>query len=75
MTQPVAGHANQFFGGIGGEEMAHKGSPGQWGCGASRALQQVLGRGTLLGTLIGGDNYVSEQRARAVAAITGYSRT
>ena len=43
--------------------------------GASRALQQALGdQGTLIGTLIGGDNYVSEQRDEAVAAISEHVR-
>src|SRR5256712_12854832 len=76
MIQPVrvVHYVNQFFGGIGGEEMAHVGvSLASGVVGASRALQQALGlQATLLGTLIGGDNYVSEQRAEAVAAITGH---
>ena len=76
MIQPVrvVHYVNQFFGGIGGEEMAHVGvSLANGVVGASRALQQALGtQGTLLGTLIGGDNYVSEQRDEAIAAITGH---
>src|SRR6266567_1443946 len=74
MIQPVrvVHYVNQFFGGIGGEEMAHVGVSFADGVvGASRALQQALGtQGTLLGTIIGGDNYVSEQRDEALAAIT-----
>ena len=73
MAQPlrVVHYVNQFFGGIGGEDMAHVGvSLADGVVGASRALQQALGdQGTLIGTLIGGDNYVSEQRDAAVAAI------
>ena len=76
MIQPVrvVHYVNQFFGGIGGEEMAHVGvSLANEVVGASRALQQALGtQGTLLGTIIGGDNYVSEQRDEAIAAITGH---
>src|ERR671934_589980 len=76
MIQPVrvVHYVNQFFGGIGGEEMAHVGvSLADGVVGASRALQQALGtQGTLLGTIVGGDNYVSEQRDEAIAAITGH---
>jgi glycine reductase len=76
MIQPVrvVHYVNQFFGGIGGEEMAHVGiSLANEVVGASRALQQALStQGTLLGTIIGGDNYVSEQRAEAIEAITGH---
>jgi len=79
MTQPVhvVHYVNQFFGGIGGEEMAHVGvSLASGVVGASRALQQALGsQATLLSTLIGGDNYVSEQRDEAVAAITGHLKS
>lgn len=78
MAQPVrvVHYVNQFFGGIGGEEMAHVGvSLADGVVGASRALQQALGdQGTLIGTLIGGDNYVSEQRDEAVAAISEHVR-
>jgi len=68
----VVHYVNQFFGGIGGEDMAHVGvSLADGVVGASRALQQALGdRGTLVGTLIGGDNYVSEQRHAAMTAIS-----
>src|SRR5215510_14652356 len=76
MIQPmrVVHYVNQFFGGIGGEEMPRVGiSLADGVVGASCALQQALGtQGTLLGTLIGGDNYVSEQRAEAIEAITGH---
>lgn len=76
MPQPVrvVHYVNQFFGGIGGEDMAHVGvSVAESAVGASRALQQALGdQGTLVGTLIGGDNYVSEERDAALAAMTAH---
>ena len=76
MIQParVVHYVNQFFGGMGGEEMAYVGiSLADGVVGASRALQQALGtQATLLGTLIGGDNYVSEQREEAIESITGH---
>lgn len=78
MAQPVrvVHYVNQFFGGLGGEEMAHIGVSLAAGVvGASRALRQALGeQGTLLGTLMGGDNYVSEQRDAAIAAISEHLR-
>lgn len=78
MAQPmrVVHYVNQFFGGIGGEEMAHVGiSLAEGVVGASRALQQALGeRGSLVGTLIGGDNYVSEQRQAALDAMRTHLR-
>src|SRR5437588_7175244 len=78
MIQPVrvVHYVNQFFGGIGGEDMAHVGvSLADGVVGASRALQQALGdQGTLVGTLIGGDNYVSEQRDAAITAISAHLR-
>ena len=69
MIQPVrvAHYVNQFLGGIGGEEMAHVGvSLANGVVGASRALQQALGvQGTLLGTIIGGDNHQAQFRGRS----------
>lgn len=71
MSIRVVHYVNQFFGGIGGEEQANIGvSLTTEPVGASRALQQALGtRGTVIGTLIGGDNYVSEQQEEADAAL------
>src|SRR5262249_56098707 len=78
MAQPlrVVHYVNQFFGRVGGEDMAHVGvSLADGVVGASRALQQALGdQGTLIGTLIGGDNYISEQRDAAIAAISEHLR-
>ncbi len=79
MPQPwrVVHYVNQFFGGIGGEDQAHVGISVAAGVvGASRALQQALGeQGSVVGTLIGGDNYVSEQRDEALAAMRSQLRT
>ena len=78
MAQPlrVVHYINQFFGGMGGEEAANVGvslTPGT--VGASRALQHALGQqGTVIGTLIAGDNYVNEQHDAAMAAITAHLR-
>lgn len=62
---------NQFFGGLGGEEKANTPVEVRAGpVGPGRALQHVLGeQGTLVGTVIGGDNYMSEQRTEALAAV------
>src|SRR2546428_13289308 len=74
MAQPlrVVHYVNQFFGGIGGEDLAHIGvSLADGGVGARRAPQQGLGdQGMLIGTLIGGDNYVSEERHAEITAIS-----
>src|SRR4030095_9009890 len=76
MIQPVrvVHYVNQFFGGIGGEEMAHGGvSVATGAAGGSPVLSGRLGtQVSLLGTIIGGDNYVSDQRDEAIAAITGH---
>jgi glycine reductase complex component B subunit gamma len=62
---------NQFFGGLGGEDKANTPVEVRAGpVGPGRALQHVLGeRGTLVGTVIGGDNYMSEQRTEALSAV------
>jgi betaine reductase len=65
----VVHYLNQFFGGVGGEE--HAGHPIEVRPGAvgpGRALQAILGqRAEIVATVIGGDNYVSEQRGEAMA--------
>ncbi len=59
----VVHYINQFFGGIGGEEHANlppeiRAEP----VGPARALQQALGdTGTVVATVIAGDNYVVEE--------------
>jgi glycine reductase len=64
-------YLNQFFAGIGGEEKAN--IPVQVIEGVSgpgRALQQKLGEaGTVVATVVGGDNYVNEERDDALTAI------
>src|SRR5690348_17016531 len=78
MAQPlrVVHYVNRFFGGIGGEDTARCGvSLADGVVGASCALQPALGdQATLIGTLIGGDNYVSEQRDGALVAISEHLR-
>jgi len=67
----IAHYVNQFFGGIGGEEHAHASLEVRDGpVGPGRALQQVLGgQGTVVATLICGDDYVAEREDEAGAAI------
>jgi len=65
----VVCYVNQFFGQLGGEEKAGV-SPqlAQGAVGAARAVQQALGdAGTVVATVICGDNYVAEQTERAVS--------
>lgn len=65
MAKPVKviHYINQFFGGIGGEEHANLPPDIREGpVGPGRALQQALGEaGTVVGTVIAGDNYVVEE--------------
>jgi glycine reductase len=67
----VVHYLNQFFAGIGGEEMANIPPRVQDGpVGSGRALQQTLkNEGTVAATLICGDNYLNEARDKAIAAI------
>ena len=62
---------NQFFAGIGGEDMANIPPRLQEGSvGSGRPLQQVLtDEGTIVATLICGDNYLSDAPDKAFAAI------
>ena len=73
MTTPVriVHYVNQFFGGLGGEEQANMSVQARGGAvGPGRALQQALGtQGSVVGTLIGGDNYVVEDQAAAVRGL------
>ncbi len=73
MVEPVRflHYVNQFFGGVGGEEEANIPVEAREGpVGPGRALEQVLeGRGAVVATLVGGDNYVAENQAAAVAAL------
>ena len=65
----VVCYVNQFFGQLGGEEKAGVGPQVKDGAvGAARAIQQALGDvGTVVATVICGDNYAAEQLESAVA--------
>jgi len=67
----VLHYVNQFFGGIGGEEKAN--SPVQvrdGPVGPGRALQQLLGGdGTVVATIVAGDNHVVEEKETALKAV------
>jgi glycine reductase len=67
----VVCYLNQFFGQLGGEDKAGLGPQVATGAvGPARAVQQALGdAGTVVATVICGDNYVAEQTERAVAEL------
>jgi glycine reductase complex component B subunit gamma len=68
MALRVVSFLNQFFGQLGGEEKAGAG-PQVIGdaVGAARAVQQALGdAGTVVATVICGDNYAAEHADRAI---------
>jgi glycine reductase len=67
----VVCYVNQFFGTLGGEDKAGVGPQLTAGAvGSARAVQQALGEsGTVVATVICGDNYVAEQPERAVAEL------
>ncbi len=67
----VVCYVNQFFGQLGGEDKAGVGPQVTDGAvGAARAVQQALGEaGTVVATVICGDNYAAEQGERAVAEL------
>jgi betaine reductase len=73
MEEPlrVVHYVNQFFGGLGGEDSANVGVRLTDGAiGAGRALQQTFAdQGTVMVTLICGDNYMHDQRDRALAEL------
>lgn len=73
MQEPlrVVHYVNQFFGGIGGEEVANaEVSVVEGAVGSGRALQQALGeQGTVVHTIICGDNYANDRFEEAQAAI------
>ena len=70
-TLRVVCYLNQFFGQLGGEDKAGVGPQAATGAvGPARAVQQALGEaGTVVATVICGDNYVAEQTERAVAEL------
>jgi glycine reductase complex component B subunit gamma len=76
-TRRVVCYLNQFFGQLGGEEMAGiepQLVPGA--VGAARAIQQVLGEaGTVVATVLCGDNYGAEHAETAVAELVNLVAT
>jgi betaine reductase len=70
-TLRVVCYLNQFFGQLGGEDKAGVGPQRVAGAvGPARAVQQALGAaGTVVATVICGDNYVAEQTERAVGEL------
>ena len=73
MEKPVrvVHYLNQFFGGIGGEERAQTPLEVREGpAGPGRLLQQALGaEGTVVATLVCGDDYVAEREEAAGASM------
>jgi betaine reductase len=73
MAEPlrIVHYLNQFFGGKGGEEKANLPIDVQEGAlGPGRALSQVLGqRAAVVATIIGGDNFVTENTEQTIPAI------
>ena len=70
----VVHYLNQFFGGIGGEEQAYEPvQVKQEPVGPGRALQAALGdQATIVGTLIAGDNYFTEELETARPAVEAF---
>lgn len=70
----IVHYLNQFFGGIGGEDQAYEPVQIREGpVGPGRALQQALGdHATVVGTLIAGDNYFTEELDAAKPAVETY---
>src|SRR5262249_29643406 len=71
MALRVVSYLNQFFGQLGGEEKAGVGPQVADGAvGAARAVQQALGdAGTVVATVICGDNYAAEHAEGATAEL------
>jgi betaine reductase len=67
----VVHYLNQFFAGIGGEAEANRPVEVREGpVGPGRALQAALGdAGTVLATIVGGDNYATEHRDEALTTV------
>lgn len=67
----VIHYINQFFGGLGGEEKANIPVEVKEGSiGPGRVLQQALGTsGTVVATIICGDNYIVEEKEQAMKAV------
>ena len=71
MALRVVSFVNQFFGQLGGEEKAGAGPQVIDGAiGAARAVQQALGdAGTVVATVVCGDNYAAEHANRAISEL------
>ena len=73
MSEPVRflHYVNQFFGGLGGEEEANRPVEARDGPVGPRGRSRRCSsdRGTVVATLIGGDNYVAENQEASVAAL------
>ena len=67
----VIHYVNQFFGGLGGEQVAGIALHVRDGAvGPGRLIQELLGdKGTVVSTIICGDNYFSEQRDAALSSL------
>jgi betaine reductase len=67
----VVHYLNQFFGGLGGEEQAYAPVQAKEGpVGPGRALQAALrDQGTVIATVIAGDNYVTEELDACKASV------
>jgi len=72
----VGHYLNQFFAGIGGEERADAPPAVKEGpIGPGRAVQALLGPdGTVVSTMVCGDNYFNEQTGAAEEAVRGWMR-
>ena len=68
----VVHYINQFFGGIGGEDKANLPPEVRKGpVGPGRLLEQLLGDdGSVVATIICGDNYITEEQQPALEAVT-----
>jgi glycine reductase complex component B subunit gamma len=77
MALRVVSFVNQFFGQLGGEEKAGAGPQVIDGAiGAARAVQQALGdAGTVVATVICGDNYAAEHANRAISELVALVAT
>lgn len=73
MDKPVrvVHYVNQFFAGLGGEEAAGRAvEVRREPVGATRALIAALGdQASVVATIVGGDNYMNDERERARAAV------
>lgn len=73
MTTPVrvVHYINQFFAGFGGEEAANRPvEVHRDPIGATRGLVAAFGReASVVATIVAGDNYMSDERGRATAAV------